>query len=78
MIYDQFGKPIPTSRGLSKESLELLAGVQEESLKIMRNNFGPRLVTLYDQFSQPVYVPSSQSKIGETIIIKRPPRFVAQ
>jgi hypothetical protein len=37
--------------------------------------FGPRLVTIYDQFGRPVYVPSPAAKIGDTIIVKRPVRF---
>ncbi len=37
-------------------------------------HFAPPIVTLYDQFGRPVYVPSSQKKIGETITVKRPVR----
>lgn len=32
-------------------------------------------VTLYDQFGRPVYVPSTQRKIGDTITVRRPERF---
>ncbi len=34
--------------------------------------FAPPMVTLYDQFGRPVYVPSSQKKIGDSIKVQRP------
>lgn len=37
--------------------------------------FAPPTVTLYDQFGRPVYVPSTATKIGDTITVKRPLKF---
>jgi hypothetical protein len=33
------------------------------------------MITLYDQFGREIYAPSSASKIGNTITVKRPRRF---
>jgi hypothetical protein len=46
-----------------------------ESLASLERAFGPPMVTLYDQFGRPIYVPSSQKKIGDTITLRPPARF---
>ncbi len=38
--------------------------------------FQPPIVTLYDQFGRPVYVPSTARKIGDTAEVPRPTRLV--
>lgn len=48
--------------------------IREVTRQRVRDALGPRMITLYDQFGRPVQVPSTQSKIGETITVRRPQR----
>ena len=51
--------------------------IAEEGLRSLARSLGPRMVTLYDPYGHPIYVPSTEIKIGATINVKTPARFQA-
>jgi len=49
--------------------------VREALRQFADTAFCGRMVTLYDPYGRPVYVPSTESRIGTTINVKTPARF---
>lgn len=55
-----------------------MKAIQMAALDCYEASFAMRPVLLYDQFGRKVYIPSSAPKIGRTITIKKPRRFMGE
>lgn len=49
--------------------------VRRDALRSFEQHFGMPMIVLYDPYGRPVYVPSSQQKIGQKFTVKTPKRF---